>query len=257
VRQLAPFLIDPVDPLDVYGQLPDARERPSVRVNMIASADGATALSGVTRGLGGQADRDLFLLLRSFADVILVGAGTARSERYGPTRIAGDLQDRRRSRGQAPVPPIAVVTRTCRLDWDAPFFAAATARAIVVTVSDAPAADRSRAAAVADVVIAGDHDVDFGCALRSLGSRGARFVLAEGGPTLNGTLAAGGLIDELCLTVSPMLVSGGSHRVVAGPPLEVPQDLVLASVCEQDGFLFLRWRAAVPSAGPTRPTAAP
>ncbi|HEV8372071.1 MAG TPA: dihydrofolate reductase family protein, partial [Actinomycetota bacterium] len=66
----------------------------------------------------------------------------------------------------------------------------------------------------------------------------------EGGPTLNGQLAAAGLLDELCLTVSPLLVGGDAKRVLAGPLLPVPRELPLRSACEQDGFLFLRYRAA-------------
>ncbi len=242
MRQLLPFLVDPVDPLEVYGELAVAGERPSVRLNMIASADGGTAVSGVSRGLGGPADHELFLVLRSLADVILVGAGTARSERYGPSTVSADLQARRRERGQTPVPPLAIVTRSCRLDWDAPLFAAASTRPIVVTAADAGADDRAKAAAVADVVVAGEHQVALDRALHALAERGARSVLAEGGPTLNGQLAAGGLVDELCLSVSPRLLGGDSKRILAGPALDEHPALGLASVCEQDEFLFLRWR---------------
>jgi riboflavin biosynthesis pyrimidine reductase len=241
VRQLTPAFIDPVDPLEVYGRAPQAAGRPWVRLNMIASADGASAVSGVSKGLSGPADHELFLLLRSLADVILVGAGTARSEHYGPARMTSDVQAARRGRGQAPVPPIAVVTRSCRLDWDSPLFANATARPIVVTVSDAPAADRASAARVADVVLAGDHDVELGSALGALRDRGARSVLAEGGPTLNADLAAAGMVDELCLTLAPLLVGGPANRILAGTALTAPPGLRLASVCEQDGFVFLRY----------------
>jgi len=88
---------------------------------MIASVDGATTVAGVSGGLGGGADHDLFALLRSLADVVLVAAGTVRAEGYGPSRV-----------------PVAVVTRSCRLDWESPFFTAPVARPIVVTVAGAP-----------------------------------------------------------------------------------------------------------------------
>jgi riboflavin biosynthesis pyrimidine reductase len=239
-------MIDPVDPLDVYGDVPNGAPRVSVRLNMIASADGGTAVSGVSRGLSGPADHDLFFVLRSLADIILVGAGTARAEGYGPSRIPTALQESRRRRGQTPVPPIAVVTRSCRLDWEAPFFSKATARPIVITVSDAAAADRASAAQVADVILAGEGDVQFGRAFASLAERGSRSVLVEGGPSLNGQLAAAGLLDELCLTLSPRLLSGSARRILAGPPLSAVTELRLASVCEQDDFVFLRYRAQGP-----------
>ena len=226
MRQLLPRFVDPVDPLAVYADLPVAAGRPGVRLNMIASVDGATAVAGVAGGLGGKADQDLFALLRSLADVVLVAAGTVRAERYGPSSV-----------------PIAVVTRSCRLDWESPFFTAQIARPVVVTVATAPAEARARAAEVADVVVAGERDVDLARALDALGARGWRAVLCEGGPTLNGQLAAAGLLDELCLTLSPCLVGGDAKRLLAGPLLPGPPTLTLASACEEDGFLFLRYRS--------------
>jgi riboflavin biosynthesis pyrimidine reductase len=226
VRQLLPAFVDPVDPLAVYADLPVAAGRPGVRLNMIASVDGATAVAGRASGLGGKADRTLFAMLRSLADVVLVAAGTVRAERYRPSSV-----------------PIAVVTRSCRLDWDSPFFTAPIARPIVVTVAAAPAEARARAAGLADVVVAGEHDVDLAGAIGALGSRGFRAVLSEGGPTLNAQLAAAGVLDELCLTLSPLLVGGDAKRLLDGPLLPVPRPLALASACEEDGFLFLRFRA--------------
>jgi riboflavin biosynthesis pyrimidine reductase len=226
VRQLLPAFLDPVDPKDVYADFPRAAGRPGVRLNMIASLDGATALQGVAGGLGSEGDRELFALLRSLADVVLVAAGTVRAERYGPSAV-----------------PVAVVTRSCRLDWESRFFTAQDARPLVVTVASAPAAARARAAEVADVIVAGEHDVDLVAAVEALGARGFGAVLCEGGPTLNAQLAAAGLLDELCLTLSPLLVGGDAKRLLAGAPLPDPPALRLASACEEDGFLFLRYRA--------------
>jgi hypothetical protein len=96
MRRLFPDPLDPVDPGDVYGDPPRTGPggRPGVRLNMIASVDGATTVARVSGGLGGGADHDLFGLLRSLADVVLVAAGTARAEGYGPSRVpvavAGD-----------------------------------------------------------------------------------------------------------------------------------------------------------------------
>jgi riboflavin biosynthesis pyrimidine reductase len=225
MRQLLPTPADPVDPMAVYGDLPTAAGRPAVRLNMIASVDGATTLAGVSGGLGGRADHALFAVLRSLADVVLVAAGTVRAERYGPSAT-----------------PIAVVSRSLRLDWDARFFTAPVARPILVTVAQAPPDQLARAAEVADVVIAGDRDVDLATALAALAERGQRAVLAEGGPTLNGQLARAGLLDELCLTLSPWLASGDAKRILDGRPLSAAGGLRPCSVCEQDGFLFLRYR---------------
>ena len=225
MRQLFPESIDAVEPLEVYRDLPVVEGRPAVRLNMIGSVDGATAVDGRSGGLGGPADRKVFAALRSLADVVLVAAGTVRTENYGPGQL-----------------PIAVVSGSLRLDWDAPFFTAATHRPIVITAGRAPAESLQQAEVVADVLVAGDAEVDLGQAVAQLGERGLAHVLAEGGPSFNGTLAAAGLLDELCLTVAPVLVSGAAKRIVAGPPLQPPPDMQLRSLCEEDGYLFLRYR---------------
>src|SRR5215510_7706250 len=116
MQQLLPFPRDPVDPATVYDDLPPAGRRPTVRLNMIASIDGATAVAGVSGGLGGPADQALFAVLRAQADVVLVAAGTVRAEHYGPLPV-----------------PVAVLSRSCRLDWDSAFFTAAITPPIVVT----------------------------------------------------------------------------------------------------------------------------
>ena len=225
MRQLLPFPRDPVNLETLYGDLRPAGQRPAVRLNMIASIDGATAVSGVSGGLGGPADQALFAVLRSQADVFLVAAGTVRAEHYGPLPQ-----------------PIAVISRSCRLDWDSPLFTAAIAPPIVITVAEAPALERDKAAGLADVIIAGERDVDLAVALGALAERGYARVLAEGGPTLNGQLAAAGLLDELCLTLSPLLAGGDAKRILAGPALAPERGWRLRSLCEQDGFLFLRYR---------------
>jgi riboflavin biosynthesis pyrimidine reductase len=242
MRMLFPEAIDEVDPVEVYADLPVSTRRPSVRLNMIVSVDGGTSWGGVSGALGGPADKALFAVLRSLADVVLVAAGTMRAENYGPAALPVTMRDARVQRGQRPVPPIAVVSRSCRLDWSTPFFVSAAERPVVITVVDAPAADRAQAAEVADVVLAGAHDVDLALALDELGARGARTVLAEGGPTLNGALARTGVLDELCLTLAPRLASGDAKRILAGSTLDELGMLHLHSVCEDDDYLFLRYR---------------
>ncbi len=242
MRQLFPDPLEDVDPLTTYGRL--ARHpsgRPAVRVNMIASIDGASSAGGLSGALGGPADRALFATLRSLADVILVGAATARAEHYGPARVSQPGRARRRQLGISEVPAIAVVTRSCLLDWASPLFSDAEQRPIVVTVASAAQDDRARAAAVADVVLAGDHDVDMDRALAVLGERGADNVLMEGGPSLIGQLAKADLVDELCVTLSPTLLSGDARRILTGGSIDPPARLDLATVLYDAGFLFLRY----------------
>lgn len=260
--QIFPTPQSAVDPVQAYGRLPRAGpQRPALRMNMISSADGAASYEDKTAGLGGAADHALFATLRSLADVILVGAGTMRAEGYGPATLDSAGRTRRQGWGLPTVPPIAVLTRTCQLDWQAHFFTDAEQRPLVLTTSSADPADRQRAAAVADVVVTGDAAVELGLALRCLADRGFDNVLAEGGPDVSSQLAAAGLVDELCLTLAPMVVAGTAARILNGLALDPPLRLDLAHVLESDGYLFLRYRRAqrpVPPEAPfesTRPGA--
>ena len=221
-----------------------------LRANMVASVDGAATLGGRSGGLSGGADQQVFAMLRALADVILVGAQTARVEGYRPVRprTEGARWAWLRA-GRAPSAPIAVVTRRLDLNLDSPLLAAspAHARTIVITTEAAPPGRRSAAAAAADVIVAGRESVDIRAAVGALAGRGHRQILTEGGPYLLNQIIEAGLLDELCLTISPLLVGPGASRIVAGPgPLgqvaaEAGDALGLAHVLAEDGHLLCRY----------------
>ncbi|HEY1737945.1 MAG TPA: pyrimidine reductase family protein [Acidimicrobiia bacterium] len=242
LRMLFPDRVDEVDVHALYADMPVVAGRAAVRLNMIGSVDGGTSWNGVSGALGGAADKQLFTVLRSLADMVLVASGTMRAEQYGPAVLPAEVQQARLDRGQRAVPPIAVVSGSCKFDWSSPFFAAATERPLIVTVAQADEDRRREAARVADVVIAGDTDVDMHRAVQALGERGATTILAEGGPTLNGQLAQARLLDELCVTLAPLLASGDAKRIVSGSPLAELERLRLVSLCQADDYLFFRYR---------------
>jgi riboflavin biosynthesis pyrimidine reductase len=225
---------------------PAGRAAPWLRATMVASADGAAALDGRSGGLSGDADRLVFSVLRSLADVILVGAGTARAEGYRPVR-PGEVWTALRD-GRAPVPPIAVVTGKLDLNEDAPLLAGAAegARTIVLTSQAAPAARRAAVARHADVVVAGPGAVSPAAAVAALAARGYRRVLLEGGPGLLGQVAADGLLDELCVTFSPVLEGGRAGRILAAPQAGpgAAARLAIAHVLEDHGALLCRYLRA-------------
>ena len=159
-------------------------------------------------------DQQLLITLRSLVDIVLVGAGTVRAEGYGPPKRP-DLR-------------IAVVSRTADFDFDQPLWT--SGRAMLVLPVDAPAVP-------VPSVRAGVGTIDLAAAVAQLD---ARVVQAEGGSTLNGMLAAAGLVDELNLTVSPQLNGGNGPRLTAGAP-ELVTPMQLAHVLEDDGFLFTRY----------------
>jgi riboflavin biosynthesis pyrimidine reductase len=240
MKKLLPQPAEVVDLVEAYEVPPSTGNRPFVRCNMISTLDGAITINGQSGLLGGPADRSVFQVLRSLADIILVGAGTARAENYGPVTLDDELKARRASRGQSEVPPIAVVTGSGNLDWSAPFFSDAKARPVVVTTLASKSGTLRRAEAVANVLIAGEDRVDPADALHQLSLAGYRSVLLEGGPGLNADVVHAGLLDELCLTLSPRLVAGDGTRVLAGSELMPPLQLRVVHLLEQDGFLFAR-----------------
>ena len=221
-------------------------DRPWVRANMISSADGAAELNGLSGSLGGPADRLLLQVQRCLADVILVGAGTARAEKYRPARPSPALAALRQ--GRAPTAPIAVLSASLDLDPEAPLLAGAPpdARTIVLTTEAAPAARRAAAARHAQVIVAGTDRVTASQAVCALAGLGYAKILSEGGPGLLAQIAGAGLLDELCLTISPVLAGGQARRILAGGPAGdlppgLPQPLRLAHVLADGAYLFCRY----------------
>ena len=215
MRRLFPHSDDTVTLRECY-DVPRLRpaNRPWVALCMVAGLDGSTVVDRNSRGLSNATDQELLLTLRSFADIILVGASTVRAEGYGPPRSPGQR--------------IAVVSRSGNFDFESPLFT--SGKALLVLPTDAP-----------DVPVpslrAGVGDVDLAAALAQMD---ANVVQAEGGSTLNGLLAAADLIDELNLSISPQINGGVGPRLTSGaPPLS--QRMTLAHVLEDDGFLFTRY----------------
>ncbi len=235
-----------VDPAAVYAAdpRPAPAERPWVMLNMIATVDGGSAdPSGLSGDLGGPADKAVFSAIRAVADVIVAGASTVTAEDYGPSRPSPAAVAQRIARGQHPRPRIAVVTGSLSVDPGRRLFRDATpdAQPIVLTTARADPDRRRALEAVAEVHAAGDEHVDWPVAVDVLRSLGARVVLCEGGPRTNAELVQHDLVDELCLTIAPMLVAGPASRIVHGDTPTSPRGLTLDRVLTDDDFLFLRY----------------
>lgn len=210
---------------------------PVLRVNFISSVDGAVTRDGLSGGLGDDADHRYFELLRRAADVVLVGAGTVRTEGYGPMRVSDASVAWRVAHGLAPHPVFAIVSGRLDLDAASPIFTEAPVRPIVVTRAGH---DVSAFAEVADVVAVGESTVDLGAAVAALHARGLTRILCEGGPALFGALLAADRVDELCLTVAPTLEAGDAGRIARGA-LPAPRGLRLAHVLRSGSTLLLRY----------------
>ncbi len=222
----------------------DRPRRCWVRGNMIASIDGGATSEGTSGDLGGDGDRALFAALRELADVIVVGASTARTENYSGVQFSAAQRQARQSRGQAEVLPIAVLTRSGRLERDAKLFHRTEVAPLVLTCADAVRDTRAHLGALAEVLDAsGAHtdSVDLRIALDLLANKGLLRVLTEGGPGVLGMFTEQNVLDEMCLTVAPALVGGKAERIVSGPA-EVHTAMQLSQVLsDDDGYLYLRY----------------
>lgn len=222
--------------------LPD-RERVRVRMNFIQSADGAVTLGGRSGALGGRTDRAVMQVLRTMADVVLVGAGTVRAEGYGGVRVGDDDAAWREAQGLPAQPALAVLSGGLHLAPDDEVFTGAVRRPMLVTTDAAHRRAGEPFEAVADVVACGEASVDLSTMLREFAARGWAQVLCEGGPHLFGALLGEDLVDEVCVTVAPRFVGGEAGRIVRGAA-EADRVFGLAGVLADDeGFAFLRYLA--------------
>ncbi|MFE4450319.1 pyrimidine reductase family protein [Streptomyces sp. NPDC056796] len=230
------------------GELADAYAypgdgRPWLRANMVSTLDGAAHHDGRSQGISSPADMRIFGTLRGLADVVVVGARTVRQEGYRPARAREAFAARREAAGQGPAPAVAVVSASLDLDFSLPLFVSPLVPTFVVTGAAAPP-DRVRAAGEAgvQVLVAGDGaSVDPARVVAELGRRGFSRLLTEGGPRLLGQFVAAGVLDELCLTLSPLLAAGDAQRIAGGPSIPVPERFSLVSLLEEAGFLFTRY----------------
>lgn len=214
-----------------------------MRANMLSSVDGAvTGPDGRSGTLATASDKTVFRHLRSLADAVIVGAGTARDENYGPPSTDATTAAQRESAGQRPRPHLVVVTRSLSLDPGARLFASPD-RVTVVTSRAADWNAVERLAQVADVLRVGDEQVDLGEMLAVLADRGLTRLLCEGGPALLGDVVADGLLDELCWTLVPTLAGGQARRMVSGRSPDPLFGLSLVGMVRaEDGTMLTRWR---------------
>lgn len=221
---------------------PDDLTRPWMRINFVSSLDGAVAVEGRSGALGSPADKAVFGLLRELADVVIVGAGTARVEGYGGARTSTALRERRVAAGLSPVPPIAVVTSSGDLDPGMRLFTDTTVPTVVFTSRRAPESTLSALrAAGADVRVIADHDIDGATLVAAVAGAGWRRVLCEGGPSLFGRLIVDGVVDDLCLTWAPVLAAGDAGRIATAPTANVTGMRPAHIVADDDGTVLTRW----------------
>ncbi len=233
MRRLLPL---PVAELDDLWELYDLPPEPHLRAGFVQALDGAISVEGSSRPLSSEADRAALRTLRAVADVVLVGAGTARREDYGPLPLPEVLRERRTSSGRGERPVLAVLTRDAgRLDPTSRLFQDEAAAVVVVTGHAPP----GHLPPHVQVLVLTGPEVDPVGAVVALRERYGPRVLCEGGPHLLAQLVAAGVVDELCMTLAPVLVGPGPG-LLPSPPI-TPHGLVLTSLVEADSTLLSRW----------------
>lgn len=217
----------------------DAAATSCVRGGFVVTVDGAIAVDGSSLPLSGPADKAAFQALRAVSDAVVVGAGTVRAEDYGPVRLREAGRRWRAEHSRDGLPRLVVVSRSLDLDPAARCFAD-DGSTVVVTCSAASTERRARLAEVAQVVVAGGEQVDLAAAVAALGGLGLHRLHCEGGPALLTDLLRAGLVDELCLTLAPLLVGAAPTLLTAALP--TPQSLRLEHLLDAgDGVLLGRW----------------
>lgn len=219
------------------------RSVPTLRVNFVSSLDGSATANGLSGSLGGPADKLVFDTLRRLADVVLVGAGTVRAEGYGAMRLSDADATWREAHGLAAQPAFALVSGRLDLDETSDIFAKAPVRPLVLTSASAPADARRALDEVAEVISCGSDRIEPRRLIDALVGRGLPQILCEGGPSLFATFIAADLVDELCLTVSPLLEGGAGIRISHGET-EAARTMRLVHVLESDGLLLTRYARA-------------
>lgn len=217
-------------------------EGPWLRSMMVMTLDGATVgADGLSGSISGSADKRVFMEARRLADVVLVGAGTIRAERYKPMLAKPEWQEERGSLGLAPAPQIVVVSGRLDLPWDEPMFSNSAMAVVVATTTNIDVERLAQARRHAEVVQVGDESVDLRSLVRLLHERGQQRINCEGGEALLDALVRENLVDEMDVTISPVFAGSGylrdSEREISAPHPRFS----LAHQIEDEGFIFCRF----------------
>jgi riboflavin biosynthesis pyrimidine reductase len=227
-----------IDPLEQQMSYPRGRsDRPWVMANFVSTVDGAATVGGGSSAINDDDDKEMFAAMRAVPDFIVVGAETVRRENYHPVTLDERRRAARREAGLEGLPHLVVISGSLSLDPEARVFGDLKSRVTILTSDHAPSDRFAALSEVADVVrLSGTTAADIVHYLRM-----ARVILCEGGPGLWGQFIAAGLVDEMALTIAPMLASGEAMRVSRGPAADPPLDLRLDRVLYGDRSLFLRY----------------
>jgi riboflavin biosynthesis pyrimidine reductase len=214
-----------------------------VRAMMVMSLDGAISGSdGRSGSISSATDRLIMKQVRSFSDVVLIGASTMRAEKYSPMKVIPEILDERRSQGLDDASVTAIVSASLDLPWELPAFSESYRQPIVITTTDCDEATAIEASKHCELIRVTDIKNNPGAIIDALTAMGLNRIICEGGARLLGDLTKAGCIDEFDVAISPTLANNGQALLHAN--FDAPQRLTLAHVLQDEGFLFTRYLRA-------------
>lgn len=238
--------IDETSLSDLYRHPAPEGQHAWVRSNFVTSLDGSIqGADGQSGSINSESDHRVFALHRAHTDAILVGAQTVRAEGYHAVDLEPWQRELRTAEGLNDFPLLAIVTRSLDLDPGIATNGVLPVGDVMILTTTGKTAEELAPFAEAgiDVVELGPDGVDLGAAIQHLVAAGYPRILCEGGARLHRDLLAADLLDEMSLTLAPVVVGGNGHRTTVGDPLtEQPVFTLSSALHAQDGALFLTYR---------------
>jgi riboflavin biosynthesis pyrimidine reductase len=242
--QSAGRALDDATLVELY-RYPALEDRAWLRSNFVTSLDGAiSGTDGRAGSLNTESDQQVFALHRALADAVVVGAGTARQEGYRAVDLATWQRDLRAAEGLAPFPTLVIISASAEIDPEVGSAADGDGGPVMVITTPGKGAEELRPLRDAgiEVVVSETGELDLATIIDQLAGAGLARLLCEGGPTLHGRLLAAGLVDEMSLTLAPVVQGGPGTRTTGGVPMDPAGFALRFALFADDGTLFTSYR---------------